>query len=53
MDDAITVPLKPGPVGVFLFLVLTPFTFPAFHRVGSQGLGFNLFEVLPLDQDAT
>jgi hypothetical protein len=33
--------------------VLTPFTLSAFHRVGSQGLGFNLFEVLPLDQNAT
>ena len=53
VDDSITVPLKPGPVGVFLFLMLASFTFPAFHRVGSQGLNFDFFEILPLDQDAT
>jgi hypothetical protein len=53
MDDPISVPLKPGPVEVFFFLMLASFTFSALHRVGSQGVDFNLFEILPLDQDAT
>ena len=53
MDDPIAVPLKPGPVEVFFFLMLASFTFSALHRVGSQGVDFNLFEILPLDQDAT
>jgi hypothetical protein len=53
MDDPISVPLKPGPVEVFFSLMLASFTFSALHRVGSQGVDFNLFEILPLDQDAT
>jgi len=53
VDDSITVPLKAGPVLMFLFLMLAAFAFPTFHSVGSQGLGFKLFEILPLDQNAT
>jgi hypothetical protein len=53
VDDSIAVSLKPGSVLMFLFLMLASFTLSAFHCVGSKGVGFKLFEILPLDQNAT
>ena len=53
VDDAITVSLKPGSVEVLLFLILASFAFTAFHSVRSKREGFNFFQILPLDQNAT
>ena len=53
VDDSIAVSLKPSPNLMFLFPMLASFALSAFHRVGGQGLNFKLFEILPLDQNAT